>query len=224
MTKSRIAAAAALLAVAGAANAGSFSVTPTIVSDYDWRGLDQTIDKDPAFQLGGTYSFDSGFYVGAWGSNVDWGTAKPDIEIDYYAGFAGGDSEESFGYDIGFNYYTYPSASSANFGEFYAGITKGIFGAKAWYTWDFGGSKEDAIYLEGNVTYPLQQGFALTGHVGYQSSDYYADDYFEYSAGVTKALGNFTIGVKYLNSNDLPGAGRNAIVGSIATTLPWSAE
>ena len=82
MIKSRIAAGAALLAVAGVAGAGSFSVTPTIASDYDWRGFSQTDpdqDGDVAFQLGGTYSFDNGFYVGAWGSNVDFGASKPDF-------------------------------------------------------------------------------------------------------------------------------------------------
>ena len=52
MIKSRIAVAGALLAVAGAANAG-FTVTPTIASDYDFRGVSQTDptqDGDIAFQ------------------------------------------------------------------------------------------------------------------------------------------------------------------------------
>jgi len=63
MIKSRITLAGALLAVAGAANAG-FSVTPTVTSDYDWRGISQTME-DPAFQLGVNWTHDSGFYLGA---------------------------------------------------------------------------------------------------------------------------------------------------------------
>lgn len=226
MIKSRIAATAALLAVAGAANAaGSFSVTPTIASDYDWRGLSQTDpdqDGDVAFQLGATYADDSGFYIGAWGSNVDWGTPDPDVEIDIFAGFAGGDPENGIGYDLGVNYYSYPGAGSANFTELYAGLTAGYFSAKVWYSWEFAGSDEDGIYLEANVTYPLPQGFSLLGHVGYSDSNYYIDNYVDYSIGVGKDFGNFSLAVKYVNSNDLPGAGRNAIIGSISTTLPWA--
>ena len=133
MIKSRFVLAGAMLAVAGAANAGSFSATPAVVSDYDWRGITQT-DTDPAFQLGLNYAFDSGFYIGTWGSNVDFGTSKPDVEVDYFAGYSGGDASETFGYDVGVNYYTYLSAGSLNFVELYAGITKGMFGAKVWYS------------------------------------------------------------------------------------------
>jgi uncharacterized protein (TIGR02001 family) len=219
--------AGALLAVAGAANAG-FTVTPTITSDYDWRGLNQTggpsQSGDPAFQLGATYSHDSGFYIGTWGSNVDWGPGDPNVEIDVFAGYAGGDAEESFGYDLGVNYYGYPGAGSANFTEVYAGLSKGIFSAKLWYSWEFGGSDEDGIYLEGNATYPLPQDFSVLAHVGYSDSDYYGGSYVDYSLGLGKSFGNISFAVKYVNSNDLPGAGRNAIIGSISTTLPWAAE
>ena len=82
MIKSRIAVAGALLAVAGAANAGTFTVTPTIATDYDFRGVSQTNPDqdgmDPAFQLGGTYAFDNGVYAGIWGSNVDYGAWRPE--------------------------------------------------------------------------------------------------------------------------------------------------
>jgi uncharacterized protein (TIGR02001 family) len=223
MIKSRIAVSAALLAVAGAASAGSFSVTPTITSDYDWRGVSQS-DEDPAFQLGATYALDSGFYVGAWGSNIDWGPGDPNVEIDLYAGFAGGDAEESVGFDVGVLHYRYPGAKSANFTELYAGLSKGYFSAKLWYSWEFGGSDEDGLYLEGNATYPLPQDFSLLAHVGYSDSNYYPDNYVDYSVGVGKAFGNIDLAVKYVNSNDLPGAGRNAIIGTISTTLPWAAE
>ena len=70
MINSRIAVAGALFAIAGAANAG-ISVTPTLTSDYDFRGITQT-NNDPAFQLGVTYTGDGGFYMGLWGSNVDF--------------------------------------------------------------------------------------------------------------------------------------------------------
>ena len=103
MIKSRIAMAGALLATAGSAYA-DFTVAPTLVSDYDFRGVTQTLE-DPALQLGLNYAHDSGFYAGLWGSNVDFGPGKPDVEVDAFVGFAGGDAAETFGYDVGIVYY-----------------------------------------------------------------------------------------------------------------------
>ena len=59
MIKSRVLLAGALLVAAGAANAG-VTVTPAVVSDYDFRGISQSA-KDPAFQLSVNYTADSGF-------------------------------------------------------------------------------------------------------------------------------------------------------------------
>lgn len=220
MIKSRIALTGCLLVVAGAANAG-LSVTPAVVSDYDFRGVTQT-DGDPAVQLGATYSFDSGFYVGAWGSNIDFGPGDPNIEIDYFAGFAGGDASESFGYDIGLNYYTYPNAGSINTLEVYAGISKGWFAGKVWYSPDVSSSDDSSFYVEGNATIPLPLGFALTGHVGYSTSKAYVD-YVDYAVGVGYDIGKVSLAVKYVDNDlDLTGDHRGAVIGSISTTLPWS--
>lgn len=227
MIKSRIVIAGALLAAAGAASAGSFSVTPTIATDYDWRGVSQTDpdqDGDPAFQIGGTYSFDNGFYIGAWGSNVDFGTSDPDFEVDAYAGFAWGDSTESVGYDVGVNFYNYPGESDLNFMEAYFGVAKGWFAGKVWYSPEFGGnSDESAFYVEGNVTYPLPNNFSLLGHVGYSFGDYfdtYSDSYLDYSVGVGYSYSNFDFAVKFVDT-DISGHDRGAVIASVSTTLPW---
>jgi len=229
MIKSRITLAGALLAVAGAANAG-FSVTPTVTSDYDWRGITQT-QEDPAFQLGVNWTHDSGFYLGAWGSNVDFGPGDPSVEVDLFGGFTGGDATESFAYDVGVNYYTYMDAGSLNFVELYAGITKGPFAAKLWFSPEFAGDGgKEEFYLEGNVTYPLPSGFSILGHVGYSTGDGIKvyngtdDSYLDYSAGVGYGFKNLNLNAKYVNSNDLNGPGRNAWIFSISTTLPWASE
>jgi uncharacterized protein (TIGR02001 family) len=226
MIKSRIVIAGALLAAAGAASAGSFSVTPTIATDYDWRGISQTDpeqDGDPAFQIGGTYSFDNGFYLGAWGSNVDFGLDKPDFEVDVYGGYAWGDSAEAVGYDVGVNYYSYPGESDFNFVEAYFGVAKGWFAGKVWYSPEFAGDGNDsAFYVEGNVTYPLVNNFSLLGHVGYSFGSYWDDggEYLDYSAGVGYSYSNFNFAVKYVD-NDIDGVKRSAVIASVSTTLPW---
>jgi uncharacterized protein (TIGR02001 family) len=231
MIKSRIAIAGALLAAAGIANAGEFSVTPTIASDYDWRGVSQTnpdLDGDfgggVAFQLGADYAFDNGFYVGAWGSNVDFGSSDPDLEIDLYAGYSFGDSESGIGYDVGITTYNYPSASDANFWEIYGGISHGILSGKLWFSNDFAGTDENSIYVEGNVEYPLPSMFTLLAHVGYSSGDgidaVFGDSYFDYSVGVGYSVNNFDLGLKYV-STDIDGYDDDKVVLSVSTTLPW---
>jgi len=230
MIKSRIAIAGALLAAAGVASAGEFSVTPTIASDYDWRGISQTNDQldgdfgaGPAFQLGLNYGFDNGFYVGAWGSNVDFGPGDPSVEVDLFAGYAGGDSEAGIGYDFGLNYYTYPSASSINTIEAYAGISHGPFSGKLWVTNDYFNSDESAVYVEGNVDYPLPSDFSLLAHVGYSFGKTFSQtdsEYVDYSVGVGYTVNKFDVALKYIDT-DISGYTDNKVVLSVSTTLPW---
>jgi uncharacterized protein (TIGR02001 family) len=234
MIKSRIAVAGALLAAAGAANAAGLTVTPTIATDYDFRGVSQTdsnadrgdvLPFAPAFQLGANYSFESGLYAGIWGSNVEFSDgeggelSKPDFEIDYTLGFAGGDAAESFGYDVGVTFYTYPSAGSFNTWEVYAGISKGMFSGKLWYSDDYFSSNDSGYYLEGNVAVPLPMDFTLLGHAGISDGDYYSDSITDYSIGVAKSFGNFATNLKFVDGTDHYD-GR--FVFSVSTTLPWA--
>src|SRR6187200_2427346 len=64
----RILAAFGLLVAAAAANA-QVSSTVTLTSDYDFRGFSQSA-TDPAIQASLDYAHESGWYVGAWASNV----------------------------------------------------------------------------------------------------------------------------------------------------------
>ena len=56
------------------------------------------------------YYPETGMYLGLWGSNVDFpvtpGEANAKTEIDVYAGYAGGDAKEGWGYDVGAIYYS----------------------------------------------------------------------------------------------------------------------
>lgn len=233
MIKSRIAVAGVLLATAGAASAAGFTVTPTIASDYDFRGLSQTNegaqdgDVAPAFQVGANYGFENGIYLGAWGSNVDFGTSDPKLEIDAYVGYAAGDAAEGLGYDVGVVAYNYPSASDANYVELYAGISHGMFSGKVWYSPKYAGDAGDdpGFYVEGNATVPLPANFSLLGHVGYSTGDgvkaVIGDNYIDYSVGVGYSISNFSLALKYINT-DLDGAYDQKVVLSASTTLPWS--
>jgi uncharacterized protein (TIGR02001 family) len=225
MSKSRIAAAAALLAVAGAANA-EMTVDAALVSDYDWRGISQS-GNDGAFQLGGTYSFDSGLYLGLWGSTL--GNASQS-EIDVTAGFAGEFSNSGVGYDLGATYYTYTDDSDANFVELYAGLSYGVFSGKFSYSPNFAGDYGDdnGFYVEADAKVPLGNGFSFLAHAGYSFGDgvkaaYAGDNYFDWSAGIGYDVGDFSTFVKYVDGSDVASGASNEsrFLFGISTTLPW---
>src|SRR5689334_541402 len=106
MRNARVLTALGLLAAAGAANAG-VSSTWTATNDYDFRSYSQSAN-DPALQASIDYAHDSGWYIGAWASNVDFGGSDPDLELDLYTGFTK-TFENKFGFDVGAVDYTYHS-------------------------------------------------------------------------------------------------------------------
>jgi uncharacterized protein (TIGR02001 family) len=229
--KARIAVAGALLAATTAAGAAEISATATLTSDYDWRGVTQT-DGDWAFQLGLNYAGDYGVYMGVWGSNVkvsdpdSYPTRPPSAEIDAYIGYSGGDPEESVGYDFGAIYYGYPNAGELNFPEVYAGINKGAFSLKGWYSWDFFNSGVSAWYADGNVTLPMANNFSFLAHVGYSGGKYHKNvseggEYMDFGAGVQFEADEWIAKVEWRDGSDMEADPRNVgrFVFSVATTF-----
>jgi uncharacterized protein (TIGR02001 family) len=227
MIKSRIALAAAMCAVAGAANAG-FTITPALTTDYDFRGATQN-EESETIQLGLNYELDSGVYMGVWGSEVEFGNDAV-WEADAMVGFAGGDAEEGVGYDVGVIGYFYPSSNDMRDSyEIYAGVSKGMFSGKIWFAPDVDQvvASETALYVEANAAVPLPRGFTLGVHTGYSFGDAWgAYEHLDYSLGVTKSLGKVDLNLKYVNSNDddREPNGRNAWIATVSTVLPWGAE
>ncbi len=225
MTKSRAVLAGSLLAFAGAASA-EISITPTLTSDYDFRGISQS-SRDPAFQLGLTYTGETGMYFGLWGSNVDFDDEfGATTEIDAFAGYAGGDPEEGIGYDLGAIYYGYPNAGTANFPEVYAGMSKGFFSAKLWYSWNFNASGDSAYYADINLNMPAAEGFSIVSHIGHSGGEYWTGTggtgkYMDWSAGFAFEAKGATMTFKYVDGSDQRVNPRNLgrFVFSISTTL-----
>lgn len=236
-----------LMCAAAAASAGEVSSTWTAVSDYDFRGVSLSA-KDPALQGSLDYAHDSGFYAGAWASNIDYGSdIDGDIELDLYAGFAG-ETEGGMGWDVGIVWYMYPDSSSdlvneissiSDYPEIYAGMTFGPVEIKQWYTNDYGGSDLDALYTEMNYGFELPADFGLSLHLGYNYGDAFDGfEYFDFSVGVGKTVGNFDLELKFtgteLDEQDVglpPGASfgdvfnpEPRVLFSVSTTFPWGGE
>jgi uncharacterized protein (TIGR02001 family) len=237
-----------LLLVAGAAQAGVTS-TWTLTNDYDFRGNSQTA-KDPALQGSVDYAHDSGFYAGAWGSNIDFEIPEdsiyddPGLEVDLYGGWTK-TLESGFALDFGAVLYAYPDESDFNYYEVYGSVAKGWFKAKLWYSPEFGGQvAEDtalanfgtdevsAWYAEANATIPLPANFSITAHVGYSTGDYwdnvYLDDLIDYSVGVGYTLNKINLGLKYIDTDSDVQVTSDAfnneerVVFTVSTTFPWA--
>jgi uncharacterized protein (TIGR02001 family) len=235
MRKVRILAALGLLAAATAANA-EVSSTWTLTNDYDFRGASQSA-TDPAVQASLDFAAESGWYLGGWASNVDFGEdADVNYELDLYTGFSGG-AEEGLGWDVGLVYYTYED-SDFNYPEIYAKLSYGMFSGALFYSNDYVNSSENAFYVSGDVSVPLPQNLAITAHAGYSFGDFWdgvdgvpSSDYIDWSVGVGYTVGNFELGLKWVDttlddgdfgfSDDDVFNTEGRVIFTIATTFPW---
>jgi uncharacterized protein (TIGR02001 family) len=172
------------------------SGSATLVTDYRFRGVSQT-DRDGAIQGGFSVSHDSGFYVGAWASNLaGWGTfGGANMELDLFAGVTFPVGEGAI--DTGITWYMYPGGSdTTDFAELYAklsgdigplSLTAGVFYApsqealgKVFLTGaaaaagipDNPGDKEDNIYLSGDAALGITgTPVTLKAHLGYSDGN-----------------------------------------------------
>lgn len=233
MRNLRILAALGLLGAASAANA-QVSSTWTLTNDYDFRGTSQSA-KDPALQGSIDYAADSGWYVGAWASNVDF-DSDIDYEVDLYTGFSGGD-DDGLGWDVGFVYYAYPDDSDANYPEIYGKLSYGMFSGGLYYSNDWINSNDSSVYATADVSVPLPQNLSLNFHAGYSFGEYFKDrdtEYADYSVGLGYTVGNFNLGLKYVDtslddgdawfSGDDVNNTEGRVIFTIATTFPWGKD
>ncbi|MDR7135665.1 uncharacterized protein (TIGR02001 family) [Lysobacter niastensis] len=199
--------------MARAGVSGSVALT----SDYIFRGVSQT-NQEPALQAGLEYAADSGFYVGTWGSNINWlsdlsTTQAPissSLELDAYAGYRG-KFGDSVGFDVGALYYWYPGDfpsgfNSADTAELYFGISAGVFSVKYSYALTdlFGYADSDGSgYLDAAVNWEFVPTWTLNVHGGKQwIENNGAFEYTDWKLGVTKSFdGGFAVALAYTDTD-----------------------
>lgn len=204
-----------------AAPASPIAGNMSIVSEYRFRGIDQTAGK-PAIQGGLDYSHASGVYLGNWNSNISQGAGFPggNIEMDFYGGWkkAFGD----FGLDLGAIYYYYPGTDASFLGaanphssqtnsgnvhnaEFYVGGSWKFLSFKWFHALADYFSIPDTSgtnYYDFSGTYDMGAGWGLVGHVGLLKAHGYTElNYTDYKLGVTKDITGWVLGAAYVGSN-----------------------
>ncbi len=193
-----------------------------VVSDYRFRGVSLS-DKDFALQPTITIKHESGFYVGAWGSNIAENSGD-DLEVDLFAGFSGGDE---LTYDIGATYYMYPGASSLNYLEFTGklGSTFGpaTIGVQLSYVPEQDNTgDQDNIYFGTNATIAIPDSpISIVGSMGIEDGAFSAgDEKVDWSLGLTANVAGFTLGASYVDTNRrtivVPGDAKAGVVFSLS--------
>ena len=180
----------------------SFSGNAAVTTDYRFRGLSQT-QNDPAVQAGFTLAHDSGVYFGLWGSNVNFGSGTPSLELDPSLGFA--TTLDSFAskplLDVGVVYYNYPSASDLSWLEFYGKLTFASVLAggdsiltNVNFTNDYAGADTNSWNVNAGYSVPFgSTGFGGVASVGYTV----VDDEDKYSFGGDDNYVDWKVGVNY---------------------------
>lgn len=187
-----------------------FSASFAVTTDYVFRGVSQT-DNEPAFQAGLTYSAPFGLYVGAWGSNVDFGEGGPDFEVDYFIGWSK-ELNDSWAIDLGVNRYTYEGSSSGygdiDYNEYIAKVDwsgpVSVGGILA-YADDYSNTGAEEIYAGLSFGYDIgETGFSLGATTGYTSIDNGGEDgradFFDGSITVSKGFGPATATLGYYDT------------------------
>jgi uncharacterized protein (TIGR02001 family) len=190
---------------AGSAHAGT-SGSLALTSDYLFRGISQT-NQEPALQGGVEYAHDSGFYAGAWGSNISWlsdysSASTPissSLEIDIYAGWRGNLSE-SLKLDAGAYTYYYPGDYPTGFvrpytTEVFVGLSWGPAALKYYHSVSnlFGFADSDGSgYIDASLNHEFSPGWVVNLHAGRQRvKSNSAASYTDWKAGLTR---NFSAG------------------------------
>jgi uncharacterized protein (TIGR02001 family) len=198
-----------------------------LTSDYRFRGISQT-DREPAIQGGFDWAHKSGFYLGTWGSNVDFGPGATigsdevgpsnpaSLELDAYLGFSNNFLAGDKGsYDVGAIGYFYPGANKVNdtnqrYYEFYAkfgydfGVLSGTVGVN--YSPDYYLESGHFWYPAVDVDVPLPRDFGIAAHYGYNSIDKKDDfgtgtNYSDWKVGLTKSWLGLDWSLDYIDTD-----------------------
>ena len=174
-----------------------------VVSDYRFRGVSLS-DKEFAVQPYLTVKHESGLYVGTWASNLA-DNAGDDVEVDLYAGFAGG---EDLTYDVSATYYMYPGVSSFNYLELTGKLGSTVGPATVGVQLSYVPSQDntgnnDNIYFGTNAAIAIPNSpISIVGTMGIEDGAFTAgSEKVDWSLGLTAAVSGFTLGVSYVDAN-----------------------
>ena len=191
------------------------SANLAITSNYIWRGMTQSSDS-PAVQGGIDLGY-KGFYLGTWGSNVEFDNGTDNnLEADFYGGYKS--SFAGVGFDIGYIYYAYPNDSDdSNFDEIYVGLDYdfGVVAINGKYSFGIDSNIDTTDYWEVGASAPLPMEFTLAGSYG--DYDKVGSNYL---VSLSKTWGKFDFSIAYADfDGDRGNDDQDNIIGTISTSF-----
>ncbi|MBP6682408.1 MAG: TorF family putative porin [Halioglobus sp.] len=206
--------AATLMSGAGYSQAeDEFAISGNVAltSDYRFRGISQS-DESAAIQGGFDAVFAPGFYIGTWGSSVDFDNNEDydgSLELDYYGGWRSAIGDTDFGVDVGYIYYDYPGDNGAD-GDYQEVKVAGSWKTLALsvnYSDDYYAGTDEFWYLAADYSYAFTDSLTLGLHAGYNileegegflSSD--EDNYTDYSVKLTYTVATVGLSVAWVDT------------------------
>lgn len=182
----------------------NFSWNMTLTSDYVFRGVSQTL-REPAVQGGIDYSFgDSGFYVGTWGSNIDFGAGGPSLELDTYVGW-NHDLSDDWNFDLMLTRYNYFGESagygSLDYNELIGVVTwNETIAVTVGFTNDYVNSGANSTYFGVTGNWEIGNEISLNAGVGYSTFDG-GGDYNDWNIGLSRQFGPVNAAINYFDTD-----------------------
>lgn len=201
---------AASTAMAAPATAAEFSGNVTLTSDYSFRGETQT-GRDPAIQGGFELAFDSGFSIGTWASNVNFGPYRGEseggpsdptytsMELDLYIGY-GADISDDASWNLSLIRFEYPNEGAADYIELAFSVSVGDLTLGANYSPEYLGEGGDTFfYPYVGYSIALGENASLDVQVGQGIGD--TGDHMDYSAMLGGSMAGLDLAIGLVGTN-----------------------
>ena len=182
-----------------------------LTSDYRFRGISQS-DTSAAIQGGFDAEFSPGFYIGTWGSSVDFDSNDGydgSLELDYYAGWSSAIGDTDFGIDVGYIYYDYPgdNGDEGDYGEVYVAGSWKDLSVSVNYSDDYYGGTGKFFYYAADYSLTLFDSLGVSFHVGYNDFDetgFFSsntDSYTDWSVALSYTWAGVDLSVAYVDTD-----------------------
>jgi uncharacterized protein (TIGR02001 family) len=191
---------------------GTVSGNMAVVNDYRFRGITRTGER-AALQGSLRWQHDSGFYLGAWGSNVNLhDNNEATLETDVMAGYRYAVSGIML--DLGVTGYLFPGANSGLNYNFWEAKIAGSYelgfatlNAGVHYSPDYFRGSRDSLYSEIGVSMPVMQ-TGVTAKAGYgyqmiQNNTRFGgiSDYGNWTGGLSYKWNGFDFSADYVDTS-----------------------
>jgi len=193
---SAITLATGLFATTAATAVEGLSANVAVSNNYIWRGVTQT-DDQAAVSGGIDYADATGFYAGAWVSNVDFAD-ETNSELDIYLGY--GFEVDALTFDVGYLSYIYSDGVDLDFSEVYASVSWEFLtvGYHLLADSDFGSDFGDDDYTYLDLAFEVSKDLELGLHIANSTFDG-GGDYVDY--GVSLSKNDFTFAITDTNQD-----------------------